>query len=85
MLKKRIISYGTLKNTKQQDKPNEDLVFGDLDRNIFILLDGVSRDTINGKYPSGLVYHLPKFESNYSTATPYKNHIVTNNLNNCPH
>lgn len=45
------ISYGTIKNTKQQDKPNEDLVFCDLDRNIFILLDGVSRDTINGEYP----------------------------------
>lgn len=45
------ITCETLKNTKQQDKPNEDLVFCDLDRNIFILLDGVSRDTINGEYP----------------------------------
>lgn len=46
-----IVSYGTLKNTEQKDKPNEDLVFYDLYRKIFILLDGVSRDNINGKYP----------------------------------
>lgn len=51
MVSQMKISYGTIKNTKQQDKPNEDLVFCDLDRNIFILLDGVSRDTINGEYP----------------------------------
>mgnify|MGYP003305481678 CR=1 FL=1 len=46
------ITYKTIKNTKQIDKPNEDIVFCDLDKKIFILLDGVSRDNINGKYPN---------------------------------
>lgn len=33
-------------------KLNEDLVFGDFDRNIFILPDRASRDTINSEYSS---------------------------------
>ena len=52
MSTKVIASYRTQKNTKQADKPNEDLVSCDLNNNIFILLDGVSRDNIDGKYPN---------------------------------
>lgn len=44
-------SYGSIKNTKQKDKPNEDCVSCDRDKDIFILLDGVSRDNVEGKYP----------------------------------
>lgn len=46
------ITYNTVKNTKQLDKPNEDIIFCDLEKNIYILLDGVSRDNENGKYPN---------------------------------
>lgn len=49
---KYISSCGTIKNTKIYDKPNEDFVLCDDERNIYILLDGVSRDKINGKYPN---------------------------------
>lgn len=52
MATEMVISYGSLKNTKYRDKPNEDLVFCDLKKNIFVLLDGVSRDKIDGKYPN---------------------------------
>ena len=45
------ISCGSIKNTKQKDKPNEDCVFCDRDKGVFILLDGVSRDNVEGKYP----------------------------------
>lgn len=48
---KYISTCGTLKNTKIYDKPNEDFVLCDDERNIYILLDGVSRDKVNGKYP----------------------------------
>lgn len=47
-----ISSCGTIKNTKIYDKPNEDFVLCDDERNIYILLDGVSRDKVNGKYPN---------------------------------
>lgn len=46
------VTYCTKKNTKQMDKPNEDIVFCDMDRSLFILLDGVSRDNKGGKYPN---------------------------------
>lgn len=46
-----VVTYKTIKNTKQTDKPNEDAVLCDKDKNIYILLDGVSRDNENGKYP----------------------------------
>lgn len=45
------VSCGSIKNTKQKDKPNEDCVFCDREKGIFILLDGVSRDNVEGKYP----------------------------------
>ncbi len=45
------LSYATVKNTKRPDKPNEDAVLCDADRQIYILLDGVSRDASNGIYP----------------------------------
>lgn len=44
------ISSGTIKNTKAPDKPNEDSYINN--NNIFILLDGVSRDKENGIYPN---------------------------------
>lgn len=47
-----ISTCGTLKNTRIYDKPNEDFVLCDDERNIYILLDGVSRDKVNGKYPN---------------------------------
>lgn len=43
------------KNTKSEDKPNEDLVYvevQDKQQGVFILLDGVSRDCENGVYPN---------------------------------
>lgn len=46
------VTYDTMKNTKQLDKPNEDCVLCDLERKIFILLDGVSRDNENEEYPN---------------------------------
>lgn len=33
------ITYNTVKNTKQLDKPNEDIIFCDLEKNIYILLN----------------------------------------------
>lgn len=47
-----VSTCGTIKNTKIYDKPNEDFVLCDDERNIYILLDGVSRDKIDGKYPN---------------------------------
>lgn len=47
-----ISTCGTVKNTKIYEKPNEDFVLCDDQRNIYILLDGVSRDKVNGKYPN---------------------------------
>lgn len=46
------ISLFSLKNTTRSDKPNEDLAYFDQDSNFLILLDGVSRDTENGYYPT---------------------------------
>lgn len=46
------VTYNTIKNTKQLDKPNEDLVFCDMDKSLFVLLDGVSRDNEEGQYPN---------------------------------
>lgn len=46
------ITKAIAKNTKITDKPNEDFVICDSKKNIFILLDGVSRDQVNGKYPN---------------------------------
>lgn len=42
----------TLKNTKRADKPNEDLTYCNDDEKLYIVLDGVSRDAENGKYPN---------------------------------
>ena len=47
-----IVSYFSLKNTKDANKPNEDLVFYDEHTDLIILLDGVSRDKENGFYPN---------------------------------
>ena len=46
------MTYNTVKNTKQLDKPNEDIAFCDMDKSIFVLLDGVSRDNEGGQYPN---------------------------------
>lgn len=46
------VTYNTIKNTRQLDKPNEDIVFCDIDKSLFILLDGVSRDNEGGQYPN---------------------------------
>ena len=42
----------TCKNSKAQDKPNEDFVMYDEKENVGLILDGVSRDRENGSYPS---------------------------------
>lgn len=41
----------TLRNTKFADKPNEDLYRTDEETGAVLLLDGVSRDRENGRYP----------------------------------
>lgn len=40
-----------LKNTQTFNKPNEDYYLCDEENGIYIVVDGVSRDKINGKYP----------------------------------
>lgn len=42
----------TCKNTKSEDKPNEDLAVFDSEQGIGMVLDGVSRDKENGVYPN---------------------------------
>ncbi len=42
----------TCKNSKAQDKPNEDLAIYDEKESVGLILDGVSRDRENGIYPS---------------------------------
>lgn len=42
----------TRKNTVSEDKPNEDLAIIDEGQNIGMVLDGVSRDREDGKYPN---------------------------------
>lgn len=39
-------------NSKNINKPNEDYYFCDDERGIYLLVDGVSRDKINGIYPN---------------------------------
>lgn len=46
------VTSDIIRNTKFADKPNEDFIICDSKNNIFILLDGVSRDRENGKYPN---------------------------------
>ena len=46
------VTSDIIQNTKFVDKPNEDFIICDSENNIFILLDGVSRDRKNGRYPS---------------------------------
>ena len=46
------VTSDIIRNTKFVDKPNEDFIICDSKNNIFILLDGVSRDRENGKYPN---------------------------------
>lgn len=45
-----MVEYITRKNNIS-DKPNEDYIFVEEERNIYILLDGVTRDREAGKYP----------------------------------
>lgn len=49
---KYFVETATKRNTKSFYKPNEDDTFVDSENGIFILLDGVSRDKINGIYPN---------------------------------
>ena len=44
--------YFTCKNSKSDDKPNEDVGYYKPEHCVGVLLDGVSRDKENGKYPS---------------------------------
>lgn len=46
-----IVDFATKRNEKEFNKPNEDCAFADKDNGIFIVLDGVTRDKINGIYP----------------------------------
>lgn len=45
------VETATKKNTKEFDKPNEDYFLVDRNNGIFIILDGVTRDKIDGIYP----------------------------------
>ena len=45
------IDYYSLKNRKGDDKENEDFLLANVKGKRFILLDGVSRDRENGRYP----------------------------------
>ena len=47
-----IVSSAILRNTRREDKPNEDFFVCDDEKRIYILLDGVSRDAIDGHYPN---------------------------------
>lgn len=49
---KYLVDIATKRNTKAFNKPNEDYAFADGDNCIFIIMDGVSRDKINGVYPN---------------------------------
>jgi len=42
----------SIRNTMYIDKPNEDFYICDDENGIYIVLDGVSRDVIDGKYPN---------------------------------
>lgn len=42
----------TIKNHKGINKPNEDYYLSDDEKGIYILVDGVSRDKVNGIYPN---------------------------------
>ncbi|MCL2565926.1 MAG: hypothetical protein FWE24_09000 [Defluviitaleaceae bacterium] len=42
----------SIQNTMYLDKPNEDFYICDNENGIYIILDGVSRDVIEGKYPN---------------------------------
>lgn len=46
------VDFGTKRNTKVQGKPNEDFALTDSENGIYIIVDGVSRDKINGVYPN---------------------------------
>ena len=46
------VETATKKNTKEFDKPNEDYFLVDRNNGIFIILDGVTRDKIDGIYLS---------------------------------
>ena len=45
------VETATKKNTKEFYKPNEDYFLVDRNNGIFIILDGVTRDKIDGIYP----------------------------------
>jgi hypothetical protein len=45
------VSKAILKNNRNYIKPNEDFLVCDIAKNIFLVLDGVSRDKENGVYP----------------------------------
>lgn len=46
------VDFSTRKNTKVAGKPNEDFALADNENGIYILVDGVSRDKIDGVYPN---------------------------------
>lgn len=47
-----ISSSVTIKNCKDINKPNEDYYLSDDEKGIYILVDGVSRDKVDGIYPN---------------------------------
>lgn len=51
-MKKYVSQTLTIENSKEIGKPNEDLFLVDDAHRIYILLDGVSRDLVNGIYPN---------------------------------
>lgn len=50
-MEQTFVSVCSLRNNIITDKPNEDFYLFDNERNIYILLDGVTRDCIDGAYP----------------------------------
>lgn len=47
-----LVQSATKRNTKAPDKPNEDCFLCDSSNGIFMILDGVTRDRVVGKYPN---------------------------------
>ena len=47
----KFVCHSSLRNTTYADKPNEDYTLVDEPNCILIVLDGVSRDRVDGKYP----------------------------------
>ena len=68
----------SLKNNKPFNKPNEDYYLIDNNNLIYIVVDGVSRDKINGVYPQN---SLSKTVSTLFTSFAYN--YIKNNLQKC--